>query len=160
MPDGPAPTTMRHRVGEAVNGHLRLWSMMVLTMVTGMLDAVGYLGLDRVFTANMTGNVVILGMALMGGDNLPVLGPVVALAGFMAGALVSGRTLRLTTSGWSRRTSALLVGVGLAGMLAAITARSRRPRTGCRRARLAIVEPTSPPVAITSPAETSAFAAW
>ncbi|MDI9930258.1 hypothetical protein QM588_07580 [Rhodococcus sp. IEGM 1354] len=48
--DGPAPTTMRHRVGEAVNGHLRLWSMMVLTMVTGMLDAVGYLGLDRIFT--------------------------------------------------------------------------------------------------------------
>jgi hypothetical protein len=38
--------------------------MLALTFTTGIVDAVGYLGLDRVFTANMTGNVVILGMAL------------------------------------------------------------------------------------------------
>ena len=40
--------------------------MVALTFVTGLLDAVGYLGLDRVFTGNMTGNVVILGMGLAG----------------------------------------------------------------------------------------------
>jgi len=90
---------------------LHLVLMLVLTFSTGVLDAVGYLGLDRVFTANMTGNVVILGMALMGGDNLPVLGPVVALAGFMTGAMISGRVLRPSTSGWNHRTTVLLVGV-------------------------------------------------
>ena len=37
--------------------------MLALTFATGVIDAVGYLGLDRVFTGNMTGNVVILGMA-------------------------------------------------------------------------------------------------
>ena len=43
--------------------------------------------------------------------------------------------------------------------LAALAARSSRPRTGCSRARLASVPATSPPVAITSPAAISAFAA-
>ena len=49
--------------------------MLALTFTTGIVDAVGYLGLDRVFTANMTGNVVILGMAVVGAEDLPVLGP-------------------------------------------------------------------------------------
>ena len=58
--------------------HLRVWLMVALTFVTGLLDAVGYLGLDRVFTGNMTGNVVILGMGLAGEDSLPVAGPLAA----------------------------------------------------------------------------------
>ena len=72
--------------------HLGL--MLALTFSTGVIDAVGYLGLDRVFTGNMTGNVVILGMALVGGTGLPVVGPAVALAAFMAGAAAGGRALR------------------------------------------------------------------
>jgi uncharacterized membrane protein YoaK (UPF0700 family) len=28
--------------------------------VTGLVDAVGYFGLDRIFTGNMTGSIVIL----------------------------------------------------------------------------------------------------
>jgi len=90
---------------------LHLVLMLALTFSTGVLDAVGYLGLDRVFAANMTGNVVILGMALLGGGNLPILGPIAALAGFMTGAMISGRALRLTPSGWNRRTTVLLIGV-------------------------------------------------
>ena len=53
--------------------HLAL--MLVLTFTTGINDAVGYLGLDKVFTGNMTGNVVILGMALTGADGLPIILP-------------------------------------------------------------------------------------
>ncbi|QTE31506.1 DUF1275 domain-containing protein [Pengzhenrongella sicca] len=87
--------------------------MLVLTFSTGVIDAVGYLGLDRVFTGNMTGNVVILAMALTGADGLPVDGPVVALAMFMLGALIAGRVLRLTPAGWSGRSTALFVAVGL-----------------------------------------------
>ncbi|AWB91402.1 YoaK family protein [Aeromicrobium chenweiae] len=81
--------------------------MLALTFSTGIIDAVGYLGLDRVFTGNMTGNVVILGMALVGGDDLPVLGPVVALVGFMAGAALGGRVLKGAGPGWTRRTTVL-----------------------------------------------------
>ena len=62
---------------------LHLGLMLALTFSTGVIDAVGYLGLDRVFTGNMTGNVVILGMALTGADGLPIVGPIIALVLFL-----------------------------------------------------------------------------
>ena len=37
-----------------------------LTVVTGLVDAISFLGLGRIFTANMTGNVVFLGFAAGG----------------------------------------------------------------------------------------------
>ena len=89
-----------------------LWLMLALTFTTGIVDAAGYLGLDRVFTGNMTGNVVILGMALAGGTGLPVLGPLVALAAFMAGAAVGGRVLRGDAHAWTARHTWLFAGVG------------------------------------------------
>lgn len=61
-----------------------------LTFATGMVDAISYLGLGRVFTANMTGNVVLLGFALARTPGFTVLGPVVALAAFLAGSAVGG----------------------------------------------------------------------
>lgn len=88
--------------------------MVVLTFVTGMVDAVGYLGLDRVFTGNMTGNIVILGMGLAGVDELPVLGPAVALATFAAGAFATGLVLRSARKGWSTRITLVLVTGALA----------------------------------------------
>ena len=36
-------------------------ALLVLTAVTGLVDAVSYLRLGHVFVANMTGNVVFLG---------------------------------------------------------------------------------------------------
>lgn len=89
--------------------HLAL--MLVLTFTTGINDAVGYLGLDKVFTGNMTGNVVILGMALAGGSGLPILGPAMALLGFMAGAAAGGRTLRRADRAWTLGTTLLFATV-------------------------------------------------
>jgi uncharacterized membrane protein YoaK (UPF0700 family) len=82
---------------------LHLALMLVLTFSTGVVDAIGYLGLDKVFTANMTGNVVILAMGLTGQAGLPIVGPVVALAGFVVGAAAAGRFLRGVPKGWHRR---------------------------------------------------------
>src|SRR5579862_8617067 len=65
-------------------------ALLVLTFTTGIVDAVSYLGLGRVFTANMTGNVVLLGFGLAGGFGLPVLAPLVSLAAFLAGSAVGG----------------------------------------------------------------------
>ncbi|NUW43269.1 YoaK family protein [Nonomuraea rhodomycinica] len=62
-----------------------------LTLVSGILDAVSFLGLGHVFVANMTGNVVVLGMALGGSPDFSTPGCLVALAGFVAGTVVSGR---------------------------------------------------------------------
>lgn len=92
---------------------LRLWLMLALTFSAGINDAVGFLGLDRVFTGNMTGNVVILGMGVAGGEGLPVLGPALALAGFMAGAALGGRALRRATTAWTRATTVLFAFVAL-----------------------------------------------
>jgi len=38
-------------------------ALLTLTFVTGLVDAVSYLRLGRVFVANMTGNVVFLGFS-------------------------------------------------------------------------------------------------
>lgn len=102
------------------NAHLGL--MLALTFSTGIIDAVGYLGLDRVFTGNMTGNVVILGMALAGDTGLPVAGPLIALAGFMAGAAAGGRALRGAAAAWTARHTVLFVAVGLIIALATVPA--------------------------------------
>ena len=48
-------------------GRLHLPLMPALTLSAGIsVDAVGYLGLDRVFTGNMTSDVAVLGMAAAG----------------------------------------------------------------------------------------------
>jgi uncharacterized membrane protein YoaK (UPF0700 family) len=59
---------------------------LALTLTTGLVDAVSYLGLGRVFTANMTGNIVLLGFGIAGSGGLPVVAPLVSLASFLVGA--------------------------------------------------------------------------
>lgn len=68
-----------------------LWLLYLGTAVTGLVDAVSYIGLGHVFTANMTGNVVLLGFAVAGTAGLSVSRSLTALAAFMAGALMGGR---------------------------------------------------------------------
>jgi uncharacterized membrane protein YoaK (UPF0700 family) len=68
---------------------------MLLSVATGMVDAISVLGLGKVFTANMTGNVVFLGFAAAGTPGFRVAPYLVAIAAFSVGALVAGRTGRL-----------------------------------------------------------------
>jgi uncharacterized membrane protein YoaK (UPF0700 family) len=65
--------------------------LVVVTLVTGMVDAVTYLGFGHVFAANMTGNIIVLGFALAGAGEISATGSVVSLAGFIAGAAASAR---------------------------------------------------------------------
>ncbi|MEV2250420.1 YoaK family protein [Streptomyces sp. NPDC050147] len=65
--------------------------LVVLTFVTGLVDAVSFLGLDRVFVANMTGNVVFLGFALAGDVQLSATASLLAVGAFVAGAWTGGR---------------------------------------------------------------------
>jgi uncharacterized membrane protein YoaK (UPF0700 family) len=62
-----------------------------LTVVTGLVDAFSYLVLGHVFVANMTGNVVFLGFALVGAPGFSIGASAVALVSFWVGALVGGR---------------------------------------------------------------------
>lgn len=109
-----------HRLANYGQARIHLGLMLALTFSTGVIDAVGYLGLDKVFTGNMTGNVVILGMALTGAEGLPVAGPAVALVSFMAGAAVGGRVLKPVAAGWSTRSTTLFATVGALMIVIAI----------------------------------------
>lgn len=76
--------------------------MIVLSATTGMVDAVSVLGLGKVFTANMTGNVVFLGFALVGVPGFDWTLYVTGLACFAVGAIFAGR-LGKSCAGRGRR---------------------------------------------------------
>ncbi|MFI5986057.1 YoaK family protein [Streptomyces sp. NPDC051555] len=90
FPAGPAPGP-----GGAGNPHGVLPPLLIaLTFVSGLVDAVSFLGLDHVFVANMTGNVAFLGFALAGYGELSASASASALTAFLAGALIAGRLRR------------------------------------------------------------------
>src|ERR1700723_4183066 len=62
-----------------------------MALVTGLVDAFSYLVLGHVFVANMTGNVVFLGFALIGAPGFSIGASLVALLSFWLGALIGGR---------------------------------------------------------------------
>jgi uncharacterized membrane protein YoaK (UPF0700 family) len=62
--------------------------ILLLTWVAGTVDAIGYLGLGHVFTANMTGNAVLLGLAFGQGQFLAGFRALFALAGFILGVTI------------------------------------------------------------------------
>ncbi len=62
--------------------------VLILAFTSGYIDAISYLGMGSVFTSNMTGNTVLLGLALGEGKGLAALRSVIALAGYIAGVAV------------------------------------------------------------------------
>src|SRR5215467_8072459 len=62
--------------------------LLLLSLAAASLDAISYLGLGRVFTAMMTGNTVLLGLALAQGEVLAALRSILALIGFAIGVFV------------------------------------------------------------------------
>ncbi|HLG73858.1 MAG TPA: YoaK family protein [Chloroflexota bacterium] len=67
--------------------------LIALTFASGAVDATSYLGLGRVFTANMTGNFVLFGLGVARVQGLEVLRSGMAFVGYVAGVAVSARVL-------------------------------------------------------------------
>ncbi|HET7392199.1 MAG TPA: YoaK family protein [Candidatus Binatia bacterium] len=82
---------------------LLLVALMVLTFNTGLIDAVSYIGLGRVFVANMTGNVVLLAFAAAGVSGLSVTRALSSLGGFLIGATIGGKLGTSLAAGNRRR---------------------------------------------------------
>jgi uncharacterized membrane protein YoaK (UPF0700 family) len=80
---------LAERAAASVRHPLTL-TLLTFTFTTGLIDATSYLGLGHVFTANMTGNVVLLGFGIAGTPGLPVVSPIVSLLAFLLGAGVGG----------------------------------------------------------------------
>jgi uncharacterized membrane protein YoaK (UPF0700 family) len=99
----------------------------VATAITGLIDAISYLALGHVFTANMTGNVVFLAFAVAGAPGLSITRSLTALIAFLAGALIGGRAAtRLSgvlTPSWITTALSLESALLLVATLAAINFR-------------------------------------
>lgn len=81
---------MNRSRGERADGWL-ITGLCLLTTATGALDATSFLDLGRTFTANMTGNVLLLAFSLTGtslGGGSNSRGFAVALVAFVSGALI------------------------------------------------------------------------
>lgn len=85
------------------------WSLPALAWVGGSLDAVSYLALGHVFTANMTGNTVLLAMALGNAEFARALRSLLAVLGFALGVAAGAGLLRGQAIGWSVRVNRLLL---------------------------------------------------
>src|SRR6266852_3198094 len=79
-------------------GRLLLATLIVLTIISGLVDAVSYLGLGHVFTANMTGNVVLLGFAAAGASGFSAPACLTSLGAFLLGAAAAGREAARVTA--------------------------------------------------------------
>jgi uncharacterized membrane protein YoaK (UPF0700 family) len=95
--------------------------LLSLALAAGSVDALTYLGLGRVFTANMTGNTVLLGVAVAQGSSSDALRALVALGGFCLGGALGMALIGTRRGPWPRLTWAVfaLETVGLAALLAA-----------------------------------------
>jgi len=90
-----------------------------LTVVTGLVDAASILGLGRVFTANMTGNVVFLGFAAAGAPGHSFVRSSAALLAFLLGAVAGGRIGLPLSAGGASRPVSMALGCEAALLLAA-----------------------------------------
>src|SRR2546426_5548940 len=93
------------------------FALLALTGVTGVVDAVSFLGLGHVFTANMTGNVVLLGFAVAGAPGLSMARSSTSLVAFLVGAAFGGR-LTVAMAAASRRRWLLTAALSEALLLA------------------------------------------
>src|SRR6185295_19379728 len=69
------------------------YALLGMTAVTGLVDAVSFLSLGRVFTANMTGNIVFLAFATARVSGLSIARSLTALLAFLVGAILGGRVM-------------------------------------------------------------------
>ena len=89
------PNDLHRHLTAMSDDKLVLWSMLTLSFSTGVLDAATYLGLHGVFTANMTGNLIFVGLGITEQATVPVLRALLALGGFAAGRLLRRSAARL-----------------------------------------------------------------
>ncbi|MGH2856301.1 MAG: YoaK family protein [Solirubrobacteraceae bacterium] len=74
--------------------------LLALALVGGLVDAASYLGLGQVFTANMTGNTVLLAVDAVRGNGADAARSGVALGGFCLGVALGALLVRRGDHSW------------------------------------------------------------
>lgn len=95
-------------------------ALLLLTFATGLVDAVSVLVLGRVFVANMTGNAIFLGFLFVPGTGFDLTAAIVAVAGFLLGAVIGGRLFRIF--GEQRPRHWLTIALGLESVMLLVLA--------------------------------------
>ena len=75
--------------------------LVLLASVAGSVDVMSYYKLGHVFTANMTGNTILLGLSIGRGNVASSLHSLAALGGFFAGALAGAFIIDRKGNTWS-----------------------------------------------------------
>src|ERR1700722_2715437 len=96
-PGGRHHGPLRSLAGDHAYGPL-YGQLLLLTVLTGVVDAVSILSLGRVFVANMTGNVVFAAFAVVGAPGFSLSASLFALAGFLVGAYAGGTLITRLSS--------------------------------------------------------------
>lgn len=92
--------------------------LVILSLAAGCVDAMAFVR-TGVFPANMTGNSVVLALALARVNVGALALPAAALAAFCAGAAVGAVLMRGEDSGWTRRATLAIGAVAALLLLAA-----------------------------------------
>src|ERR1700687_4499182 len=74
------------------------YALLGMTAVTGLVDAVSFLSLGHVFTANMTGNIVFLAFATAHVPGVSIARSLTDLLAFLVGAILGGRVMAPATA--------------------------------------------------------------
>ena len=111
----PSSPDSNHAPNSSTGNDYLPFALLTLTFVTGVVDAVSFLGLGRIFTANMTGNIVFLGFAVTGVPGLSFARSLTSLLAFLVGAALGGRFGVAMAA--ARRSWLLTVGSIEAGLL-------------------------------------------
>ena len=95
------------------------YALLGMTVVTGLVDAVSFLSLGHVFTANMTGNIVFLAFATARVSGLSIARSLTALLAFLVGAILGGRVMARASADSQIRFAAQAFLLEIAFLLAA-----------------------------------------
>src|ERR1700748_2359094 len=95
------------------------YALLGMTVVTGLVDAVSFLSLGHVFTANMTGNIVLLAFATAHVPGLSIARSLTALLAFLVGAILGGRVMARASADSQTRFAAQAFLLEVAFLLAA-----------------------------------------
>jgi len=73
----------------------KIGTAIALTFVAGYVDALGWLTLDRVFTAQMSGNLVLLAVHIVAGESGHTWLQADALIAFFGGLVITGSAIEI-----------------------------------------------------------------
>ena len=119
-------------------------AIVLLALGAGAVDALSFAGLGAVFASVMTGNLVLLGLAVVQANADPLTHALTAIAAYVAGVLGAASWLRRVRFGaadpWPARVVTVLcvVPVAQAAVLAGWLACAGRPGPGAQLALLAL----------------------